>query len=109
MRSVAGRAMASLVGALACVLIAACGCACAAVPLPDGRAWEMVSPLGKNGGDVVASGQASGGGIDQAAAGGEAISYVSESSFAEPKGGGASQYLSNRTAKGWSTQNITAP
>ena len=109
MRSGARRATVLLAGALGCILVATCGCACASVPLPDGRAWEMVSPLTKNGGDVEGSGQESGGGIDQAAAGGEAVSYVAESSFAEPEGGGASQYLSHRTAKGWTTQNITAP
>lgn len=95
---------------LLCIFAVLGGPADATVPLPDGRAWEMVSPLAKNGGDVVGSGRYSGGGIDQVAASGEAITYIAESSFADPAGASASQYLSTRNdAKGWSTQNITTP
>jgi hypothetical protein len=78
--------------------------------LPDCRAYEMVSPPDKNGGEVD-------GGIlkgamaapEQAAANGEAVTYGSTSAFieAEPRSAVvSSQYLSRRTADGWSTREI---
>jgi hypothetical protein len=79
--------------------------------LADCRAYELVSPVEKNGGEVdgglsfdyslVGPGQASGDG--------EAVTYASTSAFA---GVGsvsavvASQYVSRRSAGGWSTQAI---
>lgn len=96
----------------------------AAVPgassgLPDGRAWEMVSPLDKNGGEIdgIENGGVvrrvegdAGGGIVQASPDGEAITYVSRVSFAEPRGASTgSQYLSRRREVGWLTRNITTP
>ena len=78
--------------------------------LPDGRAWEMVSPVDKDGGTIEAPGQILGGGQLQAAAQGGAISYSSSSSFGSPGGApAASQYLSTRGTGSWSTTNITAP
>ena len=47
----------------------------------DGRGWEMVSPVDKNGGAVAAPGQIFGGGVLQAAAGGGAVTYSSTASF----------------------------
>jgi hypothetical protein len=75
--------------------------------LPDGRGWEMVSPVDKNGGAIEGFGN----GVLQAAAEGAAVTYSSRSSFGEggegaPKG---SQYLSRRSPSGWSTQNLTPP
>lgn len=76
--------------------------------LPDCRAYEMVSPPDKNGGEVD-------GGVDkdritlpmeQAAADGEAVTYASTSSFVETDPASAvvaSQYLSQRTPGGWRT------
>jgi hypothetical protein len=98
------------VAAVAC-LLAACGVASAAVPLPDDRAWEMVSPLDKNGGDILGEGQAGGGGVEQAAADGEALAYVAFVSFADPQGASiGSQYLATRHGtEGWATHNITLP
>lgn len=76
--------------------------------LPDGRAWEMVSPVDKGGGEIQGPGQIFGGGVFQAAAPGSAISYGSRSSFAGGEGSpGASQYVGRRTAGGWSTANVT--
>ena len=78
--------------------------------LPDGRSWEMVSPIDKGGGAIAGPGQLFGGGEIQAAAGGGALTYGSATAFADP--GAAppvSQYLSVRGAGGWSTQNISAP
>jgi hypothetical protein len=78
--------------------------------LPDCRAYEMVSPPDKNGGEVD-------GGVlkgamaapEQAAADGEAVTYGSASAFieAQPKSAVVtSQYLSTRTAEGWRTREI---
>ncbi len=84
-----------------------------AFSLLDQRGWEIVSPLGKNGGAIQSFGQNFGGGVLQAAAGGGAITYSSASSFGEAPQGAppASQYISRRAAGegGWSTENITTP
>jgi hypothetical protein len=78
--------------------------------LADGRGWEMVSPVDKNGGRVAGPGELFGGGVLQAAAQGSAVTYGSEASFAGGAGAPpASQYLATRVAGGWSTQNLTAP
>jgi hypothetical protein len=79
--------------------------------LPDGRAWEMVSPLDKNGGDVAPPGHVSSGGVAQASPDGEKITYASLASFGTPQGAPiGSQYISGREARtGWSTQNISTP
>jgi hypothetical protein len=79
--------------------------------LPDCRAYEMVSPPDKNGGEVD-GGIVKGGAMvppEQAAANGEAVTYGSTSAFieAEPKSAVVtSQYLSTRTADGWRTREI---
>jgi hypothetical protein len=77
--------------------------------LPDCRAYELVSPAEKNGGAVAAPETLHGGGVLQAAAGGEAATFSSSASFGEGALGAppASQYLSTRGAAGWSTRNIT--
>jgi hypothetical protein len=78
--------------------------------LADNRAWEMVSPIDKNGGEVNLPGGIAGGGVLQAAADGQSVTYGSEASFAGGAGAPpASQYIATRTSGGWSTQNITAP
>jgi hypothetical protein len=78
--------------------------------LLDGRAWEMVSPVDKNGGEIQAPGGVFGGGVFQAAAAGGSITYSSLSSFGEGQGSpGASQYISSRGSDGWTTANVTTP
>jgi hypothetical protein len=78
--------------------------------LPDGRGWEMVSPVDKNGGQVDPPGTIADGGVLQAAAQGGAITYGSLASFAGGLGGPlGNQYLATRSSSGWSTENITAP
>lgn len=76
--------------------------------LAEGRKWEMVSPIDKNGGSIIPAEELFGGGDLQAAAQGESIAYSSPSSFGPTAGNPyASQYLSTRTAAAWSTQNLT--
>lgn len=78
--------------------------------LPDGRAWEMVSPVDKGGGAIAGPGQLFGGGQIQAATGGGALTYGSATAFADPPSAPpVSQYLSVRGAGAWSTANISAP
>jgi hypothetical protein len=84
--------------------------ATASFALPDGRGWEMVSPVDKNGGEIQAAGGNFDGGVLQAAADGGSITYSSASSFISPLGSpGASQYISRRGGTGWGTENVTAP
>ena len=82
--------------------------------LPDGRAYELVSPNEKNSAEVAVPGAPGGLFLDnairiQAAAGsGEAITYTSWTSFGDAEGApGASQYLSRRTPGGWGTEDIS--
>jgi hypothetical protein len=83
--------------------------------LPDNRGWEMVSPAGKNGGEVAAPGAIYGGGDIQATAvaGREAaplLTYGSLTSFGEAAGAPpASQYAARRTGAGWITGNVSTP
>jgi hypothetical protein len=78
--------------------------------LPDGRGWEMVSPVDKNGSGIATPESIAEGGTLQAAAQGGAATYSSASSFAGGQGAPpASQNISTRTSSGWSTQNITVP
>jgi hypothetical protein len=76
--------------------------------LLDGRGWELVSPLDKNGGEIQGPGQSFGGGVIQAAGEGSAITYSSTSSFVAGQGAPyVSQYISRRTPTGWSTENVS--
>ncbi|HEX5851722.1 MAG TPA: fibronectin type III domain-containing protein [Solirubrobacteraceae bacterium] len=81
--------------------------------LPDGRAWEMVSPLAKRGAVMEPLGtRANGeGGIVQSSANGGAITYLSDQSpLAAPDGeANLSQLLSVRGGEGWASQDITTP
>jgi hypothetical protein len=80
--------------------------------LPDGRAWEMVSPPDKRGVVLEAIGRAGGAEI-QASADGSAITYTAHAPIdAEPKGNRSvvpSQILAKRMAGGWSSSDITTP
>lgn len=73
--------------------------------LPNCRAYEIVSPSQTDGQDasdpVVASGA-------RASVSGEALTYTSSGSFAEPSGATVvNQFLSRREGGGWSTKSIT--
>ena len=79
--------------------------------LPDGRGWEMVSPVEKNGGQIDPAGAIMGGGVLQAAEDGASITYGSAASFGAGAEGAppASQYISRRGGAGWSAENVTTP
>jgi hypothetical protein len=83
-----------------------------AARLPDGRAWEMVSPPDKGGYALDGIGLVLGADI-QAAADGSAITYMAHGPVgAEPKGNRSatySQVFSSRSADGWSSLDITTP
>lgn len=84
--------------------------ASASATLPDKRSWEMVSPPDKNGGEIEAPETIAGGGALQAASQGGLVTFSSTASFAGGQGAPiGSQYLSGRSASGWSTQNISTP
>jgi hypothetical protein len=72
-----------------------------ALELPDCRAYEMVSPLNKNDNNII-------GGNVRSAVSGEAVTYISRGSFAEPKSALIeNRYLSRRGQSGWSTIDIS--
>lgn len=77
--------------------------------LLDGRGWEMVSPVDKNGGAIQSVGTTVPR-VFQAAADGNGVTYGSISSFGDPAGAPpGSQYLARRSASGWTTANISPP
>jgi NHL repeat len=85
-------------------------------PQPSGRAYEMVSPLDKNGGDIVrdlpdASPPLS---FQTGAAGsGDVVAYISRANFGDLDTGAAlfntPNYLARRGDDGWITEGITPP
>jgi hypothetical protein len=82
----------------------------AAANLPNGRAYEMVSPPDKNGQDVIVQ-SASFGVVEQGSSmTGDAVVYASESAFeGNPANTLAPQYLSVRTPLSWSTVGLAPP
>jgi NHL repeat len=80
--------------------------------LPDARAWEMVSPPDKHSGSLLPVGLKDGA-LIQAAAAGDAITYVaSDPTEAEPPGDRAPegvQILSERGPGDWATKVIATP
>src|ERR1700679_3659552 len=78
--------------------------------LPDGRAWELVSPAEKYGAQILPLGGAAN--PAQAAADGGAVVYEANAPIvADPEGNetGNTQGLSVRGTGGWSTQDISPP
>ncbi len=79
-------------------------------PLPDGRAYEMVSPLDKNGGNVNRNLPTGTFSTSGAAASGDAVAYTAQAQFAGiPSGSPMSQYRSVRDGRGWTTRGISPP
>jgi hypothetical protein len=79
--------------------------------LPDGRAWEMVSPIDKHGALLEPIGER---GVAQAAAAGDAISYLADAPTETGPHGNAArvQVLSTREGpytSSWSSHDIAIP
>lgn len=74
--------------------------------LADCRAYEMVSPADKNGGNIAAEQS-----FTQSSSDGNAIKYASQTAFADAPGIQArgAEYVSRRDAGGWSTHAINPP
>ena len=85
--------------------------ASAPVALPDGRAWEMVTPPDKQGGPVEAL--TSEGGAILASENGEAFAYVVDGALGQEVEGNRQpemqQVLAHREASGWGSQDIATP
>jgi len=79
--------------------------------LPDGRAWEMVSPAEKDGSGIEPLRRE--GGLIQASEDGGAIAYIANGPIvAEPEGNRApypTQALATRGTAGWSSRQIVTP
>ena len=75
--------------------------------LPDCRAYEQVSPLDTEGQDATGKFVTQ---FSRAAESGEALTYASKGTFANPVGATfTDQFLSRRSPGGWTTQDITPP
>jgi DNA-binding beta-propeller fold protein YncE len=87
------------------------GAAGATFKLPDGRAYEMVSPPNKHGGYIVPI--RAGGALIQASENGNALTYVVNGPIVEgPEGNRspeAQQILATRGSTSWSSQDIVTP
>lgn len=71
----------------------------------DGRRYEMVSPLDKNGGDIAADSVSI-----VSAADGNAVAYLSRGSFGDTVGSGVAgqtQYVARRGAAQWANHAVT--
>ncbi len=80
--------------------------------LSDCRAYEMVSPVDKGGGEIFSlfnslNERVS---LNQSSLDGDRITYSSYRAFADPKSApGTSQYLGTRGGNGWSSGSISPP
>jgi hypothetical protein len=84
----------------------------ASAALPDCRAYEMVSPLDKNNGDILSPNTAGGGPpyLYQATAEGDKLAYTSYRAFADPQSAAyINQYIATRGPEGWASESISPP
>ncbi|HTB50105.1 MAG TPA: NHL repeat-containing protein [Solirubrobacteraceae bacterium] len=83
--------------------------------LPDGRAYELVSPVNKEDGEVLGIGggavTAAGGDATQASEDGRSVSYTTSAPVGvnPPSNTMSSQIFSARGAGGWASRNISIP
>jgi NHL repeat len=78
--------------------------------LPDCRAYEMVSPVDKNGGNAAIVGVYPNSQGDRSSSDGRKFAYGSTSGFGSIESSVAiKQYIAARGAQGWSTQAISPP
>jgi hypothetical protein len=80
--------------------------------LADCRAFEMVSPIDKAGGEVIVLGNnnSTPTGLRQATPGADKLTYTSYRSYADAEGAPYSvQYIASRGPEGWATDNISPP
>ncbi len=86
-----------------------------AAALPDCRAYEMVSPVDKNGGDILGflafslqfTARAT---YDQASIDGNKMTYSSGTPFGDTVAGrNSNQYMATRGSSGWTTHSLNAP
>jgi hypothetical protein len=80
--------------------------------LPDCRAYEMVSPVDKNNGDILVQCDAGcfPARLDQAAENGGRVAYSSYRAFAEAQSSPySSQYLATRGPDGWTSRSLNTP
>ena len=84
--------------------------AAAPFALPDGRAWEMVSPPNKNGSEI-ATNHLVGGGDFQASEDGDAVTYITSQPISEAARGNPiePQVFSRRGSNGWESEDIATP
>jgi hypothetical protein len=80
--------------------------------LPDGRQWEMVTPLNKHGAEIEPISEF--GGVIQSAEAGNLLTYVASAPVVSEPAGNTSFEYSQLVAMrgpqgGWSTQNIATP
>ena len=82
----------------------------ASAPLPDCRAYEMVSPVDKGGNDIFSPVLPSTLTLAEGAADGQRVTFSSLGSFAGAEAAPAvNQYLSLRGSNGWSARSISPP
>ena len=80
----------------------------ASASLPDCRAYEMISPVDKNGADVVLPSEQSG--VVQSNPDGDKLTYTATAAFAgSPNAFAVNQYIASRGAAGWSSEGIHPP
>jgi hypothetical protein len=80
--------------------------------LPDCRAYEMVSPVDKEGADILVQTDAAGRPAqrNQSAESGDRLTFSAFRAFGEAQGAPfTSQYIAERGKDGWSSENISPP
>ncbi|MBA3865971.1 MAG: hypothetical protein H0X42_06445 [Solirubrobacterales bacterium] len=81
--------------------------------LPDGRAWELVSPIDKGAALIKSASSDGGTGLTQAAADGGALTYLTLAPLEETAEGNRaielSQALASHGVAGWRSEDITTP